>query len=102
VHGTRAYSEAVERTLEVTRAGAVLLDAAPHLDLIMDPVLSVLAFRRIGWEQADYDAWSVRLMEDGTAFVLPTEVDGEPALRICIVNPLTTVDDIDMILDSLA
>jgi hypothetical protein len=41
-------------------------------------------------------------MEDGTAFVLPTEVDGEPALRICIVNPLTTVDDIDMILDSLA
>jgi glutamate/tyrosine decarboxylase-like PLP-dependent enzyme len=102
VHGTRAYSEAVERTLEVTRAGAELVDAAPHLDLVLDPVLSVLAFRRIGWEQTDYDAWSARLMEDGTAFVLPTQVDGEPALRICIVNPLTTVDDIAVVLDSLA
>ena len=102
VHGTRAYSEAVERTLEVTLAGAELLDSAPHVELIMDPVLSVLAFRRVGWEQADYDLWSARLMEDGTAFVLPTQVDGEPALRICIVNPLTTVDDIAMILDSLA
>ena len=102
VHGTSAYSEAVERTLEVTLAGAELLDSAPHVELIMDPVLSVLAFRRVGWEQADYDLWSARLMEDGTAFVLPTQVDGEPALRICIVNPLTTVDDIAMILDSLA
>ena len=102
VHGTRAYSEAVERTLEVTLAGAELLDSAPHVELIMDPVLSVLAFRRVGWEQADYDLWSARLMEDGTAFVVPTRVDGEPALRICIVNPLTTVDDIAMILDSLA
>ena len=102
VHGTRAYSEAVERTLEVTLAGAELLDTAPHVELIMDPVLSVLAFRRVGWEQADYDLWSARLMEDGTAFVVPTRVDGEPALRICIVNPLTTVDDIAMILDSLA
>lgn len=102
VHGTSAYSEAVERTLEVTLAGAELMDSAPHVELIMDPVLSVLAFRRVGWEQADYDLWSARLMEDGTAFVLPTQVDGEPALRICIVNPLTTVDDIAMILDSLA
>jgi L-2,4-diaminobutyrate decarboxylase len=102
VHGTSAYSEAVERTLEVTLAGAELMDSAPHVELIMDPVLSVLAFRRVGWEQADYDLWSARLMEDGTAFVLPTQIDGEPALRICIVNPLTTVDDIAMILDSLA
>ncbi len=62
----------------------------------------MLAFRRLGWEQTDYDAWSARLMEDGTAFVLPTQVDGEPALRICIVNPLTTVDDIAVVLDSLA
>ena len=102
VHGTKAYSEAVERTLEVTRAGAELVAAAPHLDLILDPVLSVLAFRRTGWEQMDYDAWSAQLMEEGTAFVVPTQVDGEPALRICIVNPLTTVDDIAVVLDSLA
>jgi hypothetical protein len=33
--------------------------------------------------------------------VVPTSVDGEPATRIAIVNPRTTLDDIRIILDSL-
>ena len=102
VHGTRAYVEAVERTLEVTRAGEAMIVAAPHLDLVMPAGLSVLVFRRAGWDQARYDAWSRELVDDGTALVLPTEVDGAPALRFCIVNPRTTEDDLALIIDRLA
>jgi len=102
VHGTRAYVEAVERTLEVTRAGEAMIVAAPHLDLVMPAGLSVLAFRRAGWDQVRYDAWSRELVDDGTALVLPTEVDGAPALRLCIVNPRTTEDDLALIIDRLA
>ncbi|MAZ81414.1 MAG: hypothetical protein CL514_03435 [Actinobacteria bacterium] len=102
VHGTRAYAESVEVTLEVARAGAAMVDAAPHLELVMPPTLSVLAFRRIGWDQADYDTWSSQLMDEGVGLVLPTQVDGSPALRFCIVNPRTTADDLGMILDRLA
>ena len=55
-----------------------------------------------GGNQADYDAWLSQLMDEGVGLVLPTQVDGSPALRFCIVNPRTTVDDLGMILDRLA
>ena len=102
VHGTRAYADAVERTLEVTRAGQAMIEAAPYLDLVMPATLSVLAFRREGWHQADYDVWSQKLLVDGIGLVLPTAIDGEPALRLCIVNPRTTEEDLKAIIDRLA
>jgi glutamate/tyrosine decarboxylase-like PLP-dependent enzyme len=100
-HGTRAYAEAIEQTLQVARAAADEVRARPELELVREPDLSIVAFRRTGWSAADYDAWSNRLLQEGVAFVVPTSVDGEPATRIAVVNPRTTVDDVRLILDSL-
>jgi glutamate/tyrosine decarboxylase-like PLP-dependent enzyme len=101
-YGTSAYRDAVERTLTVTREAARAIDAASHLELIMEPELSVVLFRRVGWDAARYQAWSDRLLADGEAFVVPTSWAGETVLRICIVNPRTSVDDIQLLVDSLA
>jgi L-2,4-diaminobutyrate decarboxylase len=101
-HGTEAYRDAIETALDVTRQGARIIDAADHLELIMEPELSVLLFRRTGWGAADYQAWSDRLLDQGTAFVTPTSWNGEMVLRLCIINPLTSVDDMHLIVDSLA
>ncbi len=100
-YGTDAYRDAVETTLRVAHEGAELVQAAPHLELIMEPELSVVLFRRVGWTPAQYKAWSDRLLRDGTAFVTPTGWAGETVLRYCVVNPRTTVDDIRLIVDSL-
>ena len=101
-HGTDAYRDAVEETLRVAYAGSALIAAAPHLELIMEPDLSVVLFRRVGWDAAQYQAWSDRLLDAGIAFVTPTGWQGETVLRICVVNPRTTVDDIALLVDSLA
>ena len=100
-HGTDAYRDAVEVTLETARAAARLIADAAHLELIMEPELSVLLFRRVGWTPDQYQAWSDRLLAAGTAFVVPTSWSGETVLRLCIVNPRTTVDDIALIVGSL-
>ncbi|MDQ1425234.1 MAG: L-2,4-diaminobutyrate decarboxylase [Acidimicrobiaceae bacterium] len=71
-YGTDAYRDAVEHTLRVTRRGAELVRHAHHLELVMEPELSVLVFRRLGWQPDDYQAWSDRLLVAGTAFVVPT------------------------------
>jgi glutamate/tyrosine decarboxylase-like PLP-dependent enzyme len=101
-HGTEAYRDAIETTLTVTRQGARLIADAPHLELIMEPELSTLLFRRTGWNAADYQAWSDRMLDEGTAFVTPTSWNGEVLLRLCIINPLTSVEDLRIIVDSLA
>jgi L-2,4-diaminobutyrate decarboxylase len=101
VHGTDAYADAIETTLAVTRQVAQEIRSRPYLELLVEPELSVLVFRRDGWSATDYDVWSARLFATGTAFVMPTRVRGEPAARIVILNPRTTVADVALVLDAM-
>jgi L-2,4-diaminobutyrate decarboxylase len=55
----------------------------------------------VGWAAGDYVAWSEAQMAAGTSFIVPSTFAGEPMLRLCIVNPRTTVEDIEQILASL-
>ena len=100
-HGTDAYRDAVETTLQVAHAGAELIRSSDHCELVVEPELSVVVFRRNGWVPDRYHAWSRQQLADQEAFVVPTTWAGETVLRYCVVNPLTTVDDIAAILDSL-
>ena len=76
--------------------------AAPHLELVVEPELSVVLFRRLGWGAADYQRWSDDQLRRGASFVTPSGWGDETVLRWCIVNPLTTADDLAAIVDSLA
>ena len=100
-YGTDAYRDGVETTLQVAHAGADLIRSSEHCQLVVEPELSVVVFRRLGWTAADYSAWSARQLADGVAFVVPSAWDGETVLRYCVVNPATTVDDLAAIVDSL-
>jgi L-2,4-diaminobutyrate decarboxylase len=101
VHGTVAYTDAVEQTLQVARAGRDLIEAAEHVRLLVEPDLSVLIFERIGWDEADYANWSAGLLSAGFAFVTPTKHAGRVCTRFAIVNPMTTAGDLAMIIDSM-
>jgi L-2,4-diaminobutyrate decarboxylase len=101
-HGTRAYTTAVERTLEVTRYAEAEIARRPYLQALREADLSVVVFRRHGWEPEDYHAWSEQMMREEFAFVVPTSHDGETVARFAIVNPTTTEDDIASILDTMA
>ena len=102
VHGTDAYREAIETTLAVAHAGGDLVRSRDGFELVTEPELSILVFRRVGWVAADYDAWSAAALDTGFAFCLPSMHAGETVMRLCVVNPKTTVADIDAILDSMA
>lgn len=100
-HGTEAYAEAIGSTIELAREAGRRIEAADHLRLVWEPQLSIVVFERIGWDAAQYQAWTEATMDDGTAFVVPSRHDGEPVFRFCFVNPRTTVADIDLIIDTL-
>jgi glutamate/tyrosine decarboxylase-like PLP-dependent enzyme len=100
-HGTRAYSEAIETTLATTRAAAAQIAARPELELVRPAELSVVVFRRLGWQAADYHRWSDSLLREGFAFVPPTRHDGETVARFAVVNPRTTPADVEAILNTM-
>lgn len=100
-HGTDAYSEAMEKSLEVAQEAARLIEMHPNLNLLRQPDLSIVAFTRTGWNAIDYQKWSDQLLEDQIGFIPPSSHQGQPILRFAIVNPWTKVSDIQMILDRL-
>ena len=101
VHGTKAYADAVETTLDCAREAATMIEAHPNLEMVTEQRLSICVFRRIGWTPEDYKQWSDALLERGDGLVTPTKHEGETVLRFCIVNPRTNRDDIQLILDTL-
>ena len=100
-HGAAAYDRAVTVGIDLAAEAARRIYRAEHLELVMEPELSVVLFRRRGWQPAEYQAWSDRMLADQVAFVVPTIYEGETVCRFCFVNPLTTTDDIDVILASM-
>lgn len=101
-YGTDAYRYAVETVLELTRRVADEVRRRPDLELVMDPELSVVLFRRLGWADADYEGWWRRLLDEQIAFVQPTAWQGEKVARLCFVNPRTTLDHVRTVLDTMA
>jgi glutamate/tyrosine decarboxylase-like PLP-dependent enzyme len=101
-YGTRAYADAIEACLAVARDARDLVAASDHLEVVCEPDLSIVVFARAGWGPSDYLAWSERMLAEGTAFVVPSAHEGRPVLRLCIVNPRTTLDDVRVVIDSLA
>ena len=101
VHGTEAYAQAVETTLDCAREAATMIEAHPRLEMVTEQKLSICVFRRVGWSPEDYRSWSDALLERGDGLVTPTKHEGETVLRFCIVNPRTSREDIQLILDTL-
>lgn len=100
-YGVAQYRTAIATSLDLARRTAALVEADYRLELVCPPELSVVAFRRSGWSADDYRTWSDRVLNRGLAFVVPTKVDGRSAIRLCFVNPRTSLEDVELVLGTL-
>ncbi|MBU6242960.1 MAG: aminotransferase class V-fold PLP-dependent enzyme [Acidobacteria bacterium] len=100
-HGTKEYAAAMDKTMLIAREGARLVNENSNLELILEPELSIVAFKRKGWSSSDYQNWSAKLLADQIGFVTPSTHLGKPILRFAIVNPWTKVSDLELILGTL-
>jgi len=105
MHGTDRYALAIERGIELAQIAGRLIDAAPHVELVREPSLSCVLYRRLGWQPEDYNRWTYKNHSDGFALVAPTKWRShgvhETVARFCFINPDTTEKDIADILDSM-
>ena len=92
VNGTDAYRDAVEASISLTNEVADFVKAHDDLELVIEPTLSVVLWRRKGWTPKDYRDLQDRLIESQTAFVTPTSWQGETVGRFAFVHPGTTIE----------
>ncbi|MBK7392682.1 MAG: aminotransferase class V-fold PLP-dependent enzyme [Chloracidobacterium sp.] len=104
MHGTDRYETAIERGIELARIAGKLISETDYTELVREPSLSCVLFRRLGWSPEDYRAWTYENHKSGFALVAPTKtrVGGETVSRFCFINPDTTEKDIADILATMA
>ena len=79
-----------------------LINASAHLELVREPELSIVLFRRKDWSAAQYEDWSVRLLARQIGFVTPTTWEGETVARLAFLHPGTTLAMVQEIVATMA
>ena len=100
-NGSLAYQRAIDHSLSLAHETAELIKSRADLELVCEPALSIVAFKKLGWRHDDYVRWSDKLLADQIGFVTPSAHNGETILRFAIVNPWTRRADIDLIMATL-
>ncbi len=92
VYGVDAYSEAIEAAIGLARETAAEIRSRDNLELIREPELGVVLFRRRGWDHGQYARWADRLLHDQVAFMPPSAWEGETVARFAFLHPDTPMD----------
>ncbi len=101
VYGVRAYSDAIEAAIALAREAAAEIKLRDELELIREPELGVVLFRRRGWAPEQYTRWADRLLHDQVAFIPPSAWEGETVARFAFLHPHTAMDLVREILDRM-
>ena len=108
-YGVTRIRESIQKCVRLAEyAQERILESPQTWELITPAQLGILTFRlRQAGDPATgipsiHNQLATRLAETGFAAVSSTSLRGRDVLRLCIINPLTTEDDIDETLTRLA
>ena len=108
--GPQLFEDLVDVTFDLGRILYGKLKAAPDFEPLHEPQCNILAFRHLPKrllgvppERVSQFQFEVRrrLIESGSFYIVSSKIDGIGALRVSIMNPLTTADHFDQLLDSV-
>ena len=106
MHGTEMYEKAINRGLELAEIAGRKIEEHPDMELVREPSLSCVLFRKKGWQPDDYRNWTYNNHKKGYALVTPTrwkkkDKTYETCARFCFINPDTSIEDIEGILATM-
>jgi len=100
-NGVAAYESATQASIEQALYAQQQIEQREELEMVRPSSLGIVLYHRHGWTDADYNAWSERLLREQLAFVTPTKWEGETVARLAFLHPDTSYELIDQILDSM-
>jgi aromatic-L-amino-acid/L-tryptophan decarboxylase len=100
VFGMAAFRDAVDRGIALAEHAETVLRARPGWEVVSGAQLAIVCFRREG-----DDARQTRIVEamarDGFALPSSTVLGGRVVLRLCTINPRTTVQDVERTIERM-
>lgn len=98
--GETAIARYIERQSDLATEAAALLRAQSGIEVATEPQSNIVCFRFQGRDDVQI-ALRRRLTQDGDFYISSTEAMGKRWLRLALMNPATTIDDIAALLARL-
>jgi aromatic-L-amino-acid/L-tryptophan decarboxylase len=106
--GLGAFREGVAHGIHLAQEVEARVRSSSELELLSPASLGIVAyrFRPDGWEDEERlgelnGGIQARIREEGVAMTSSTRLEGRFALRVCILNPRTTWDDLARLMDRI-
>ena len=94
IYGARLLGEAIEHGLRLAERAAALIAQDPAWEVVTAAQLGIVTFARRDAPPGEHAKLAAALADDGFALVTSTQVQGREVLRLCTINPRTTVEDV--------
>ncbi len=108
--GEQLFADLVDITFTMGRVFHEKLAAAPDFAVVHEPQCNIVAFRYVPQSLRNAPAEVLgrlqleirrRIVQSGQFYIVSTKLDGVGALRVTIINPLTTPEHLDELLDTI-
>ena len=108
--GPQLFADLVDITFDLGRTFYEKLRAAPDFVPLHEPQCNIVVFRYLPEELREAPADVLgrfqldlrrRVIESGRFYIVSTQIEGVGALRVTIINPLTTEEHLDELLETI-
>lgn len=108
--GPQLFADLVDVTFDLGRILYEKLQAADDFEPLHEPQCNIVAFRHVPEalrgmtppQQGDFQRkLRRRIIESGEFYLVATNLNGAEALRVTLINPLTTPEHLDLLLQTL-
>jgi L-2,4-diaminobutyrate decarboxylase len=110
LYGQQLFADLVDVTFSLGRQFYEKLRAAPDFEPVHEPQCNIVVFRYVPQALANAPRAQLghfqlelrrRVIQSGEFYLVSTKIDGVGAMRTTIINPLTTPEHLDQLLDSI-
>ena len=99
--GEEPFAEALERVTDVTRHLYESVQASSDFEAMHIPEMNILCFRWRAGDDAKNQQIREWLMQTGEAWITTTLLKGRRVLRVTIINPATTNEHVERLLEAI-
>ncbi len=106
-YGLKFFDEIVTSLFDLGNQFAELIKERKDFELAVEPESNIICFRFLGKKKNEEELNLLNrqirktLIEDGKYFIVQTEVKNKTYLRTCLMNPFTSLNDLNDLLDEI-
>ncbi len=110
IFGEQLFEDLVDRVIHLTETFHGMLNEEPDFETLHEPECNILAFRYLPEQirhaddlvQNDFQrAVRTKLIRSGEFYIVQTTLNGQAALRVTVMNPLTTELDLQELIQAI-